>query len=236
MQIVAEKRIGTNPSLKDVPLVPFIDELGWVWPDPPSTTEASIFAVYDENETVQFIGFSKEIRNSLRVMLSRQPAKCHSYKVYNMAELDQQQLMLMREKWFKELGFKPLGNDAESDAWMKPPMGGTDKQCTEMGEKMIAALRSRGVEEAFEVDTSKFEEGNVEVKPSTIINNDDRQHEMDKLAAMADSMVHCVCQHGDTEIGFNVIYTQKWPRNAGQMIDIIVSYNHKASPSPNTSQ
>ena len=42
--------------------------------------QASVFALYDEAKTLQYVGFSRALRDSLRTVFSRRPEKAHFYK------------------------------------------------------------------------------------------------------------------------------------------------------------
>jgi len=49
-------------------------------PEVPEGTAASVFAIFDEGKKLQFVGFSKDLRNSLRTVFSRRPDKAFFYK------------------------------------------------------------------------------------------------------------------------------------------------------------
>ena len=53
---------------------------GLIQPEVPEGTQASVFAVFDEGKKLQFVGFSKDLRNSLRTVFSRRPDKAFFYK------------------------------------------------------------------------------------------------------------------------------------------------------------
>ena len=53
---------------------------GLIDPDAPDGTAASVFAVFDADKKLQYVGFSKDIRNSLRTVFSRRPDKVFYYK------------------------------------------------------------------------------------------------------------------------------------------------------------
>jgi hypothetical protein len=60
---------------------PFVCVLqGFVSPDVAPGTQAAVFAVYDEQQKLQYIGFSKELRSSLRTVLGRRPDKAFYFK------------------------------------------------------------------------------------------------------------------------------------------------------------
>lgn len=45
-----------------------------------NTPQATVFAVYDEAKILQYVGFSKGLRDSLRTLFSRRPDKAHYYR------------------------------------------------------------------------------------------------------------------------------------------------------------
>eukprot|EP00955_Chlamydomonas_euryale_P076921 362822-Chlamydomonas_euryale.AAC.14 len=55
---------------------------GYVLSDPErwSGNAAYVFAVYDENAKMQFVGFSDHLRNTLRTVFSRRPEKAYFFK------------------------------------------------------------------------------------------------------------------------------------------------------------
>ena len=53
---------------------------GMIQPAVPEGTQASVFAVFDDKKKLQFVGFSKDVRNSLRTVFSRRPEKAHFFK------------------------------------------------------------------------------------------------------------------------------------------------------------
>lgn len=48
---------------------------GFILPNVPAGTEASVFGIYDQNKNLQYVGFSKDYRNTLRTLLGRRPDK-----------------------------------------------------------------------------------------------------------------------------------------------------------------
>ena len=51
-----------------------------IQPEVPEGTQASVFAVFDDKKKLQFVGFSKDVRNSLRTVFSRRPDKVFFFK------------------------------------------------------------------------------------------------------------------------------------------------------------
>lgn len=53
---------------------------GLIQPLIPSGSEAAVFAVYNDRKQLQYVGFSKDLYNSLRTMVGRRPDKAYFYK------------------------------------------------------------------------------------------------------------------------------------------------------------
>ena len=90
----------TIPALKDLPLNGFINSHGRIMPPIEPNTEASVFVVMDKNKKVQYVGFSKDLRNTLRLLMGRRPEFCYFYKVFNLPALDQEIMLETRKQVF----------------------------------------------------------------------------------------------------------------------------------------
>lgn len=53
---------------------------GLIQPLIPQGSEAAVFAVYNDRKQLQYVGFSKDLYNSLRTLLGRRPDKAFFYK------------------------------------------------------------------------------------------------------------------------------------------------------------
>lgn len=61
---------------------------GLIQPLIPGGSEAAVFAVYNDRKQLQYVGFSKDLYNSLRTLLGRRPDKAFYYKyayLWNLA-------------------------------------------------------------------------------------------------------------------------------------------------------
>ena len=164
---------GTEPLLSAV-----INVAGEVWPeeqmsDAGRAAAAFVFAVYDEDKALQFVGFSRDLRNSLRTVLGRQPEKVHFYRAEALAELDQERMLETRQAWFDVNGGLPPGNTADQSAlWQEPVDAGS---ISERGRKRAAQtkvqeimrlLRVRGLLEEMEADPELMTQGKVDFLPA----------------------------------------------------------------------
>jgi hypothetical protein len=53
---------------------------GFVSPEVEPGAAAAVFAVYDNHQKLQYIGFSKDLQSSLRTVLGRRPDKAFFFK------------------------------------------------------------------------------------------------------------------------------------------------------------
>lgn len=59
----------------------FIENIkGLIDPIIESNAKAFVFAIFDSNKKVQYIGFSKGLETSLRTIFTRRPDKAYYYK------------------------------------------------------------------------------------------------------------------------------------------------------------
>ena len=109
------------------------------------------------------MGFSKDIRSSLRNVYFRQPEKCHSYRFVDLPELDQKQMGIIRNTWLLQEGDRvPPGHAEEKDLWLRPPRGDAAA-----AEAHLQKLRDNGLVEEMEIDATKLnDEGVMELLPS----------------------------------------------------------------------
>ena len=101
--VSASVTLAELPSLNDIPLTTYINNQGRIIPPVEAGTQASVFAVFDANKKIQYVGFSKDVRNSLRTLMGRRAELCYFYKIYNLKELDQKVMVDIRKHVSKSL-------------------------------------------------------------------------------------------------------------------------------------
>lgn len=69
-----------------------------------------MFAIYDDKQKLQYIGFSKDLRATLRTVFGRRPDKAHFYKAQHFPTTDQKAMIAVRDDWYEECGGQPPGN------------------------------------------------------------------------------------------------------------------------------
>jgi hypothetical protein len=95
--------VASAATLAELPLVSIINTSGLVQPEVPASAEACVLAIFDDNQKLQYVGFSKDLRNTLRTLLSRRPDKAYYFKAEHLQAVDQAAMMAIRDAWFAEV-------------------------------------------------------------------------------------------------------------------------------------
>lgn len=171
------------PSLQTLPLLPFLHE-GQV--DSELEGKVGIYAIFDQTETLQYVGYSRDIALSLRQHLVRQPQNCYWLKVQTIDRPNRTILETIRDAWIAENGSMPLGNGPAADHWNQPidakqqmteaeqtiyaasDDAGRIKLLKQVARRVeadvLAALEARGVQFAVRFDPKAKEEGLLNLK------------------------------------------------------------------------
>ncbi len=104
------------PTLADLEFLPYIDQSGQL----PEALQGKVgvYAIFDQNQTLQFIGFSRDVYLSLKQHLVRKPTQCYWIKTKTIDRPSRAILEDIRNAWIEENGATPDGN--QSDAWNQP--------------------------------------------------------------------------------------------------------------------
>jgi hypothetical protein len=174
----------TTPSLNALEYFPYLDENGNVTEQ--FTGQVGVYAIFDQHQTLQFIGFSRDVSLSLKQHLVRQPENCYWVKVQTIDRPSRTLLEEIRDAWMGENGETPVGNGAEEALWnqaidAKAKMTEAEKMsyaaADEMGRikalkqvarrveaEVLAKLEHRGVKMAIRFDPKLKEEGLLNLK------------------------------------------------------------------------
>ena len=82
--------------------------------------KAGIYAIFDQNQILQYIGYSRDIYLSLKQHLVRQPEKCHWVKIQTTDRPSRTELENIRSAWIAETGITPPGNGPDEPNWTQP--------------------------------------------------------------------------------------------------------------------
>jgi hypothetical protein len=101
------------PSLFDLSYHPYLNEQGYVTDE--FSGKVGVYAIFDRQQTLQYIGYSRDVSFSLQQHLVRQPDQCYWFKVQTIDRPSRTLLEDMRTAWMAENGGTPPGNaDAEA--------------------------------------------------------------------------------------------------------------------------
>lgn len=108
----------TLPTLGDLDYSPYLNENG----DLPEQLQGKIgiYAIFDQEQTLQLVNYSRDVYSSLKQHLVRQPQSCYWVKVQIIDKPNRTQLENIRNAWIEENGTTPPGNGTEDEVWNHP--------------------------------------------------------------------------------------------------------------------
>ncbi len=141
------------PNLTQLNTISYLDETGLV----PQYLDGKIgvYAIFDAEQLLQYVGYSRNIYLSLKQHLVRQPQRCYYLKVKTIDRPSRTILEEIKTAWIAENGSIPAGNAAEENQWnqaidVKPLMTETEKteyeQLDELGQDKLLKKVARRVE------------------------------------------------------------------------------------------
>ncbi len=106
------------PSLANLEYIPYIDENGQL----PEQLQGKIgvYAIFDQEKVLQFVGYSRDIYLSLRQHLVRKPQNCDWVKVQTIEKPSRTVLENIEKAWIEENGSMPVGNGDDKEKWTQP--------------------------------------------------------------------------------------------------------------------
>lgn len=105
------------PTLASLEFTPYLAD-GELSPE--LTGKVGIYAIFDADQALQYVGYSRDVRLGLMQHLVRCPEQCYWFKVYAVARPSRTVLENIRNTWLAEHGAVPPGNGQEQTAWEKP--------------------------------------------------------------------------------------------------------------------
>ena len=106
------------PSLNSLEFLAYINDAGEL-PDS-LQNQIGIYAIFDESQILQFVGYSRDIYLSLKQHLVRQPENCYWVKATTIDRPNRTFLESVESAWIDENGSIPVGNGAAQSNWLDP--------------------------------------------------------------------------------------------------------------------
>lgn len=172
------------PSLASLDFLPFLTETGQL-PEPVQD-KIGVYAIFDANQTLEYVGYSRNIALSLKQHLVRQPQKCHWLKYQTIERPNRNILEEIKAAWIAENGSVPPGNNQDETKWTqpidtKPQMTQSEKETYEKSEdlgkikllknvarrvesEILEVLKERGVQLEIRFQPKLKEQGLLDLK------------------------------------------------------------------------
>lgn len=235
----AEPSAPSSPStnLADLDLLPVLSLQGYINPEIPPSSEAVIFAIYDQAKILQYVGFSKNLRASLLTVFSRRPDKAHYFRALHLPVMDQQKMMEVRTAWFAENSGPPPGNKlaAERAAWQEPAHPFTISErgkaaaAEELAKQTLVKIKSRGCKEEYLVDLDLVAEGRVGFLAVAELSAEELDRQRRDAEAAARLTRNCSTVIDGETVPFDMFFTSTVKTNGGYMFDVRVTANDRES-------
>ncbi len=105
-------------SLASLEFIPYLDSEGKL----PDFVQGKIgvYAIFDKEKVLQFVGYSRDIYLSLKQYLVRQTQYCYWLKLQTIEKPSRTILESIRSSWIAENGSQPQGNGADAAKWNDP--------------------------------------------------------------------------------------------------------------------
>ena len=107
-----------TPSLSSLEYLPYLDSDGCI--DLELQGKIGVYAIFDRDRQMQYVGYSRDVYLSLKQHLIRQPQSCYWVKVQTIARPSRKILEEISQSWIAENGVTPPGNQDEQNLWTEP--------------------------------------------------------------------------------------------------------------------
>lgn len=172
------------PSLSKINSTNYLDDSGCL----PQSLEGKIgvYAIFDENMVLQYVGYSRNIYLSLKQHLIRKPQSCYQVKAKTIERPSRTILEEIKAAWIAENGSTPAGNGAEESQWsqaidVKPLMTANEQAEYEtldnlaqekflknvarrVQSEILDVLKQRGVQEEIRFNAKLKSSGLLDLK------------------------------------------------------------------------
>jgi hypothetical protein len=172
-------------SLATLEYIPYIDESGEL----PEQYQGKIgvYAIFDQEKVLQFVGYSRDVYLSLKQHLIRQPLNCYWVKIQTIDKPSRTVLETIEKSWIEENGTVPAGNGDDKEKWTQPinakavmtpeEKANYEHQIEEIGQtkvlknvarrveaEILAVLEQRGLRSGVRFNPKLKEEGLLDLK------------------------------------------------------------------------
>lgn len=170
--------------LANLDYIPYLDDQGQ-FPEQFSK-QIGVYAIFDRNQVLQLVHYSRDIYLSLKQHMVRQPEACYWLKAYIIDKPNRSQLEQIKAAWIAENGSIPLGNGEAFSQWTDPIdakvlMTDEEKSTYETSDELerikllknvsrrvqaeiLARLEPRHIQDSFQFNSKLKEKGLLDLK------------------------------------------------------------------------
>lgn len=106
------------PNLQSLSYISYIDENGQLPED--LQGKIGVYAIFNQEQSLQFVGYSRDVYLSLRQHLVRQPQQCYWVKLHTIDRPSRTILENIEQAWIAENASLPVGNGEQKAIWTQP--------------------------------------------------------------------------------------------------------------------
>ncbi len=106
------------PSLSSLKYLAYLNNDGCI--DEDIQGKIGVYAIFDQAQELQYVGYSRDVYLSLKQHLIRQPENCYWVKLQTITRPSRKILDDIASAWIAENGQTPIGNDIEQSLWNEP--------------------------------------------------------------------------------------------------------------------
>lgn len=141
--------------LATLELIPFLNSEGEL--DSQFEGKVGVYAIFDAEKTLQYVGYSRDVSLSLKQHLVRRPQQCYWLKVQTIDRPSRTILEEIRTAWIAENGAVPIGNAAEEASWTqaidaKVQLTSEERSAFAAGDELIKMKLLKQVARRVEAD------------------------------------------------------------------------------------
>lgn len=105
-------------SLANLEYIAYLNDQGII--EPELEGKIGIYAIFNQEQTLQYVGYSRNLYLSLKQHFVRQPNQCYWLKVEIINRPNRTLLENARNSWLEENGTIPIGNGEDEAKWTQP--------------------------------------------------------------------------------------------------------------------
>eukprot|EP00798_Chlamydomonas_sp_ICE-L_P023411 gene23411-30685_t len=242
---------STKSTLQDLDLRNILSPQGLINPEVAEGSQGYVFAIYDEKQKTQYIGFSKDLRHSLRTVFSRRSVNksftttsgttCLSLNAEIRLKswtIGLRQLVRSHPLAISQPLQKPVDAGAimamERDQWQKPVDAGAISQrgkqgaAEEQARQLLEMIKQKkGCKEEWIPNDALLAEGLVDFLPAKDLTPEELEIQKQAMLEQAKNLRQATAIVDGVPKNFQVLYHDKYPTNGGFMVDMTMIMDGK---------